>query len=681
MYADLKNGSALDKPVTAEMVKDLFKMILQRPALDENYVQGIVKSGVSVRSYIGTLRSSDECLVRASKELRERTRNLLSAPSGYRAPRTFAVTPSDVNRVLVVGSCFMELLVHVIRTNDSSVEADVYLLGNPLPEQPERPIADYQFQIVQLALRSIIPDFAFGRLAQDDLAGHEKLFEHAKAAIDRLLAPAMQWNLTFGILTFVMAFPAPQQNLVGRLMPRYDLRNPVYFVDRLNQHLAEQLARYQRAYFVDVNEILASSGKRLASEDAITTFNHGSLVGDFDFAKDQGRLEPVEPVSKVYGTQVDEAILALWNEMLAMYRSVNQIDSVKMVVVDLDDTLWRGIVAETEPDQMPTTEGWPKSLWETLLFLKRRGILLAIISKNEESRVREMWPKFIPRNGIRLDDFAITRINWLQKSENMKEILQVVNLLPRNVVYIDDNPAQRADIQRAFPDIRVLGGTPSLWRHSLLWAPETQVLSITSESAARTAMIQAHVRREEERNALPAEEFLRSLDVSMPLFRITGVDHPRFDRVIELINKTNQFNTTGKRWSFEECKAAFAQGVRFYAFEVSDRFTDYGLVGVLIVDRNVIRQFVMSCRVMGLEAELAAVAYVCEQITGAGSDQILAAMECTERNLPCRDVYARSGFVEIDGTWQCSAIAAPRAPDHIAMVADPDLPAKPGLPN
>jgi predicted enzyme involved in methoxymalonyl-ACP biosynthesis len=140
--------------------------------------------------------------------------------------------------------------------------------------------------------------------------------------------------------------------------------------------------------------------------------------------------------------------------------------------------------------------------------------------------------------------------------------------------------------------------------------------------------------------------------------------------VFELLNKTNQFNTTGKRWTREECVAAFGAGVAFYAFEVADHYTEYGLVGVLIVDAAGIRQFVMSCRIMGLEAEMAAVAQIGAQLRASGATAMFAAMIETERNQPCRNLYSRCGFEAVEGGWQRALEPWFAVPAHIALTVE-----------
>ena len=146
-------------------------------------------------------------------------------------------------------------------------------------------------------------------------------------------------------------------------------------------------------------------------------------------------------------------------EAEAMWRTIAQHDAVKLVVIDLDDTLWRGVSGDAATVDHHMFAGWPYGLAEALLYLKKRGVLLAIISKNDEARVREIWRSIVGR-ALRLEDFAAVRINWTSKAENMADILAAARLLPRSVVFIDDNPAERAAMQAAFADIRVLGSHP-----------------------------------------------------------------------------------------------------------------------------------------------------------------------------------------------------------------------------
>src|SRR5262249_43428014 len=153
----------------------------------------------------------------------------------------------------------------------------------------------------------------------------------------------------------------------------------------------------------------------------------------------------------------NEFITNLWREVKAMYLTIRQVDSVKVVICDLDDTLWRGVVAEDGINLVTQLEGWPLGLIEALAYLKRRGVLLAICSKNDEHRIRSLWPS-IMCDQLSLSDFAVVKINWEPKSWNVDAILRETNLLARNAVFIDDNPAERQSVINDHPGIRVLGG-------------------------------------------------------------------------------------------------------------------------------------------------------------------------------------------------------------------------------
>ena len=585
----------------------------------------------------------------------------------FRCPEDLASGSPLPRRVLIVGSCLSASWSHAISHGPQACPNDMFWIGS-VPEAPPQPFADYDFQIVQVPLRFVLPDLSLARLAQNDLAGHENLFAHSCAAMRRHLESAMRWNVAHGLLTFVFPFLPPQQNPAGRLFPRYDLRNMVYFIERLNQELERELANYANAYLFDFNEVLSSHGRRYFQDDVGWGGSHGSAFGNYDEQHDTNRLEPTEKAADLFDLRVHEIMHAGWAEMIAMWRTITQPQPVKLVVVDLDDTMWRGVLAELSPDAYPTSEGWPVGFWEALAFCKRRGLLLAIISKNEEATVRTIWPQVL-KGRLSMDAFAVVRINWQPKAENLADILAKVNLLPGNVLYIDDNPVERAALAAAFPGLRVLGGTPLLWRRLLLWSAETQLPMVTEESANRTAMVQAQVQREESRAQLSREEFLAGLNVRVTFLAIDSADHPRFGRAFELINKTNQFNTTGRRWTHAEAVAGFAAGMRFLAFEVTDAYTDYGLVGVMVLDTPGLVQFVMSCRILGLEVETAAVALAVESLGQHGAGIAFAAMVETERNLPCRDLYQRCGFTPAEGGWQ-RPVAPPLAvPAHIHLGA------------
>jgi FkbH-like protein len=572
---------------------------------------------------------------------------LLHNGEDYLSPTDLALTTIRPRRVLVIGSCLAEVWCKKI---DCPYD---YVLSNnvgQLPETPPQPGENYDLQLIQVPLRFVLPDDALWRSSFSDRAAYEKVFQDSIERLRLYLSTACYWNKKYKLLTFVANFLVPQQNLLGKLMPRYDLRNPAYFVEQLNCALGHELAAYENAYILDIESIAAALGKKYIQDDAVDLLSHGGLFGNGHYEKDRERIEPIERMTAHYEFRGDAFLLATWHWAMAMYRSVRQDDAVKLVIVDLDHTLWRGVIAEEEHIDYQTIEGWPLGFLEALAYLKKRGVILAIASKNDETLIRSLWDKIV-QGRMSMDDFAIVKINWKPKTENIEEILKLVNVLPRSAVFIDDNPVERAAVKAAFPDMRVLGKYPYYLKRILLWSAETQNSIITAESSRKTEMIQSQVERENLRQQLTRADFLATLDVTIKIDEVASIKHPHFPRAFELINKSNQFNTTGRRWTKEECDACFAKGWIFYTFNVKDRFTNYGLVGCALVHENNLEQFVMSCRVIGLDVEATVLADLEKRLQKEGATEMRAQLIETSANFACRDLYEKCGFQKTGNEW------------------------------
>ena len=586
----------------------------------------------------------------------------------YLNPSDLQIKPLPLARVALIGSCLVERWgLSVPGHPDCAV--DRFIVNNAA-EMPPWDGKAYDFQVVQLPLRDVIYDASLWRIPFGSAADHEAFLEQATAKLEFHLRQRMAWNVEHGLLTFVANNMLPQRNPMGSLLPRFDLSNPEYMIEQLNARLEKAVLSYKNAFVLDLDRISASFGRRYIQDDSTDVLGHGSLL-EMRPGSDV-RIEPLAPMWDSYESRwLAPFAEAVWMELVGLHRAVRQADAVKLVVVDLDDTLWNGISGDLEEFDDTMAEGWPIGFLEALAFLKRRGILIAVISKNEESRIREVWPK-IYRDKFKLDDFAALKINWRPKVENMREILAGMNLLPRNVVFIDDNPVERDAMKAAFPDMRLLGRHPNYLRRTLLWSPETQVAMVTQEAARRTEMIQAQLQREDKRTALTEADFYTSSAPRVTLLRIANADHPRFKRALELINRTNQFNTSGRRWDLPELDAFLRSGGGLVAFDVSDAFTDYGLVGVVLLRGHEIVQWVMSCRVLGYKVEQAVMATVVAQIRAEGRPAVTGALTHTDVNFPCRDLFAKCGFDRVNSLngkelWSLPASRTVESPPHVTV--------------
>lgn len=586
-------------------------------------------------------------------------------PEEFRTPIDLKATELQCRRVLVSGSCAAaELVGHC----QQGIECDFvnFAYGSELSRQPLRDPSEYDFQVVQISARHLVGDTEFAATAQGDSAAHQAHFETACARLDAQLTEQLAYNVEYGLTTFVLNFSVPQQNPNGRLLPRCELSNPVFFFEKLNEHLARALARFRGSFLVDYDSIVASIGRRFVQDDSILWLSHNGMIPPLE--PDLDRIEPSAAIDDYYQLGTNEARRAVWDEIAAMFRTVRQIDAVKLVVVDLDDTLWRGVAGEL-PDVGPELVeafGWPFGFVEALRFLKKRGIILAVISKNSEERIREIFPK-IMHGRIGLDDFVSLKIRFADKAEGMAEVLSEVNLLPGNVVFVDDNPVERAAMKAAFPAIRVLGPNHLHWRRILLWSPETQVPEITAESGRRSEMVQRQIARDGSRATQTRAEFLLGLNLRLTPMLIDADGHPRFGRALELLNKTNQFNTTGRKWERAELSQLLSKGGRLHAFEAEDRFSNYGLIAVGITQDAEIIQFVMSCRVAGLDVDLAALLHICRRIGTYGA--ITTTSNKTELNVMSRDLFARANFTEMsEDRWRLDTPSMAVHPSHVTLL-------------
>jgi FkbH-like protein len=587
--------------------------------------------------------------------------NRIAEHDGYRfrCPTDLQRSPIAIRRVLLIGGCTSDHLRHFLKES-YGVECDFVHVGtmNDPEARPPLPLSEYDLQVLILPFDHIVPIHGALELRYSDLDAEKTRFETSLAELDRLLDLGLRWHEESGLLTFVGDFLIPQQNPIGRFLPRYDLRNPQFYNEKLNEILAQQIATRQNVHLLHLDDVVTTFGRKYIQDDSIWPNSHGGFLQDVEYewyeSQRQGaqaRLEPLGPVSAYYTMHAADAYRAVVEEIVAMYRAVHQMDAIKLVVIDLDDTAWRGVSAEEELSHEHRTLGWPLGFIEALAFLKRRGILLAIISKNSEENARAAWD-FAYRWIFRIENFVAVKANWRPKVENMEEILAETNLLPGSVLYIDDNAAERGAMEAAFPGIRVLGANPYYFRRILLWAPELQQPFITSESTMRTEMVQGQIQRETARRRMTHEEFIISIGVEITPHVVTGPDDPKFARLFELLNKTNQFNTTGKRWTFEELAGRMADGMRGYTFEVKDKFTQYGLVCIALVDGNRFEQFVMSCRVIGLGVETNAIAVVENALRDAGFDEVTALAVATPANQLSRDLYQKAGYQATEGGWR-----------------------------
>ena len=628
-----------------ETVADLFESILGRRIYDEKSKAEVDGIG-SIKYWVERLISSDEFRFRFAQI------NGFTAPANeyindieWRTPPISAIEwPKNV---LLVGSCMQQDWKEIIERAHPGTHVDYRIFNNAseLEDVDAEVLARTDFQITQIPLRSLVYEAEYYslRLDADGKGQAARVFDQAVARLRRNLDAALKYNRASGLTTFVLNFATPQANPLGRLAAKYDLHNFAYFVAELNRALDQMVAAEKNVYIVDFDEIAASLGKRHILDDATVHLNHGSFLRPTNTPDDLD-LTPYGAIDALFAPRLTIATLATFRECVASHAILAPNAKIKLVVFDLDGTLWRGVAAEQEEIGDHLNEGWPLGVLEAAAYLRKRGVLLALASKNDPEIATRIW------NGVYgavfpLANFVSTKFSWGSKADSLAEILKETNLLPGNVLFVDDNPVERERVQQAFPGLRVLEGPVSTWRRTLLWAAELQTPYITEEAVRREDSIRSMIAREAARETLDEGEYLASLDVRVEIEEVTATDAPSFRRALELLNKTNQFNTTGRRWSEAEIAAFFGAGGQMLAARVRDRMSDYGLTALLLRQGARCEQMVMSCRVFGLGVEAALFDALRERAPGA----LEIACRMTEKNGPARSFLRKLGLATPEG--------------------------------
>jgi len=328
----------------------------------------------------------------------------------------------------------------------------------------------------------------------------------------------------------------------------------------------------------------------------------------------------------------------------------------KCLVLDLDNTLWGGVIGDDGMDGLVLGNGSPGGeayleIQQTALALRERGIILAVSSKNDDAIARGVF-RAHPEMLLKEQHLAVFQANWEDKASNLRAIAQTLNIGLDSLVLLDDNPAERAQVREALPDVAVpeLPDDPARYAQTLLAAGYFEAVAFTGEDRERANQYQSNAARAQ---ALGAATDLTSYLLSLQMRALCGpFDGVGRSRITQLINKTNQFNLTTRRYSeaevaaFEKANAGLTLQVR-----LTDRFGDNGMIAVVICRPAgadwAIDTWLMSCRVLSRCVEQAMLNYVVARARAAGVHALIGEYLATERNAMVKDHYARLGFTPL----------------------------------
>lgn len=323
----------------------------------------------------------------------------------------------------------------------------------------------------------------------------------------------------------------------------------------------------------------------------------------------------------------------------------------KIVVLDLDNTLWGGIIGEDGLDCIELSDHKEGQRYydfqRQLLEMKQRGIVLAINSKNNVEDA-ELAINTHPSMLLRSTDFVSKKINWNNKSINLKEMEHELNITEAGFVFIDDNPVERETVKGECPEV-IVPDFPKDTTELLSFAEDIffdycRPLRVLGEDVQKTQMYQSESLRQKEKSvSLNLDDYIARLEISIDIHRMQDKE---LERVTQLINKTNQFNLTTKRYTAAEVKTlAINPHNAIYVVYSGDKYGDNGLISVVIIigdEQDVyIDTFLMSCRVMGRKLEDVIINELAGKYNGK---KIIAEYITTAKNAPVKDLYERLGF-------------------------------------
>jgi FkbH-like protein len=383
---------------------------------------------------------------------------------------------------------------------------------------------------------------------------------------------------------------------------------------------------------------------------------------------------------------IHPAATPLYGDLVARLLAAWQGLSRKCLVLDLDNTIWGGEVGEEGLAGIVVGHG--SALGEAYVAfqdyaknLAQRGVILAVCSKNDLASALEPFERHADMV-LKRTDIAAFVANWQDKAHNLRQIAANLNIGIESLVFVDDNPAERAIVRRELPMVAVpeLPGDPALFAASLARAGYFEAMQLTDEDRARGQQYQANIRRQTLQDSTSdLAGYLKSLAMQARWSRFRAIDR---SRLLQLISKTNQFNLTTRRYTPAELDAAWADPqIVTLQLRLIDQFGDNGIIALLIGRLATMQEeavlevetWLMSCRVLGRGVELAMLNLLASEARHRGVAAIVGRYRPTAKNRMVADHYARLGFTAAgtdgeDTLWRLDLLAFVPLSHDIEMI-------------
>ena len=397
-----------------------------------------------------------------------------------------------------------------------------------------------------------------------------------------------------------------------------------YIFNYINNKLSEEFTNYDNIVFLDFNDIL----KKFNGE----VYNYQFYLG----TKSTYTIE----------------FYNYYANFLENFLDQTSKPSKKLIILDLDDTLWGGNIGDLGIENINLGgndiygESF-KDFQKQILNLKNTGVQLAIVSKNEEKVALNAIKKH-PEMILRLSDFVIWKINWEDKVKNIIEISKELNLNLDSFVFLDNSNFERKNVLERIPSVL----TPDLSQGPLNYKNILNSLKCfdsknnTLEDSKRTRYYKENLKREKlSKTILSKEKWIKQLNIEVKIFKFKKINTKR---VLQLLNKTNQMNLKTNRYTEESLlNKISSKDYLFYLAEVKDKFGEYGLTGIISIEilkkSLIVNDFVLSCRVMGRGVEESILKFVCKKHKKY-KNKIIFDYKKTKKNKPMFDFLNNENY-------------------------------------
>jgi FkbH-like protein len=417
----------------------------------------------------------------------------------------------------------------------------------------------------------------------------------------------------------------------------YDVQQPInqdYLISQLNFEVTSALASNPTVYFWNFNKWIIKFGWKNLYDPKMDYFAHNPFTSS--------------------------AYIEMGHDLMRYIGSILG-QQKKCIVLDLDNTLWGGIIGEDGIAGIQLSNEYPGncflSFQESLVRLTHRGIVLALNSKNNEADVNEVFNKH-PDIAIKKNDIVAERVNWQDKVTNLNELAQELNIGLDSMIFIDDNPAECEFVRNQLPEVSVVQvpSKPYLIPQLINILPRIENIRLTEEDRKKSIVYKSQAERSAlEKIAVNLTDFLNALEMKI---KMIPCDEFSLPRIAQLTQKTNQFNLTTKRYTEADLiKMISSSQYKIFSISARDRFGDHGTIGVFII--NIIDfvceidTFLLSCRVISRTIEQSMLAFIEEIAQKNNCQNIIGRYIPTPKNKQVKDFYSNFGFDRLDDETYC----------------------------